>query len=407
MSADLHADVCVVGAGPGGLALALDLVRRGLDVAVLERSPDGRRDFRGESVSPDGVRLLDRLGVLGPLAGEALTVRRLEVADAGRPVLTVDFDGFGYRYRHPLEIPQPRLLAELTVAAERRAGFRLLRHWTATGLLRGGDGAVTGVLAATAHGPRQVRARLTVGADGRYSRVRDLAGLPAERRPLQRDVLWLRLPRPAEWTEPAYRVRIDGARHALVLPDSAGTVRMGLNIPKGGVRELRAAGTAALHDRIAELVPELADAAREQLHGWSEVALLDIFTATAPRWWAPGVVLLGDAAHTLSPVLGQGVNHALADAAALAPLIADRPGRPEEALGAYQAVREAAVARSRALQLRQERVFTWSGPLGGRARRGLYRALGASRALRARVLEPAYFADQKDRPENEKEPQWT
>lgn len=403
----LHADVCVVGAGPGGLALALDLVRRGLEVAVLERSPDGRRDFRGESVSPDGVRLLDRLGVLDALTADALPVRRLEVADAGRTVLSVDFASFPYRYRYPLEIPQPRLLAELTALASVHPGFRLLGHWTATGLLRRdgdtGSGPVTGVSAATPDGPREVRATVTVGADGRYSRVRDLAGLPMTRTPLARDVLWLRLPRPARWTEAAYRVRIDGDKHALVLPDSAGTVRMGLNIPKGGVREMRAAGVTALHARVAALVPELAESACGQLHSWSDVALLDIFTASGPRWWGPGVVLLGDAAHTLSPVLGQGVNHALADAAALAAVLGEalgdpRPGRSgdlDRALAGYQRGRERAVARSRALQLRQETVFTWSGPVPVRARRTLYRALSASSALRARVLEPAYFADQR------------
>lgn len=411
--ADVRTDVCVVGGGPGGLALALGLAARGVDVAVVERSPDGRRDFRGESVSPDGVRFLDELGVLEPLRSTALTVRRLEVRDAGRTVLSLDFDAFDYPYRHPMEIPQPRLIAELAAAAGRHSGFRLLGHWNATGLLREEDGSVAGVLAATPQGPRRIQARLTVGADGRYSRIRELAGLQADRRPLRRDVVWLRVPRPEDWTEPAYRVRIDGPRHALVLPDSGGaSVRMGLNVPKGGARELRAAGPDALRARIAALVPELADSVRAEEH-FSGGALLDVFTTTVPRWWAPGVALLGDAAHTLSPVLGQGVNHALADAAVLARVLAD--GGLEDipsALVEYQRAREADVARSRALQLRQERVFTWSDPLRVRARRTVYRALGASRGLRARMLEPAYFADQRDRPApiarpERKELQWS
>jgi 2-polyprenyl-6-methoxyphenol hydroxylase-like FAD-dependent oxidoreductase len=397
VSGTVAADVCIVGGGPGGLALALALVKRGLRTAVLERAPDGRREFRGESLSPDGVWQLERLGVLAELREQALAVGRLEVADAGRTVLSVDFADFGYRHRHPLELPQPRLLAALSAAAAEHPDYLPLPHWTATGLLRDG-GRITGVRAAAPEGPRAVRARLTVAADGRRSTLRGMAGLAAEVTPLQRDVLWLRLPQ--VWTEPAYRVRIRGDRHALLLPDSGGTVRVGFNIPKGGLRELRAQGVGALLERLDELAPELSEPARAHIADWSDTALLDIFSTVVPRWWQPGLVLLGDAAHTLSPVLGQGVHHALADAAVLAPLVeaALRVGTPatlDAALEEYQRRRQPPVARSRALQARQERVFTWSSAPAAALRRGVYRALGASAPLRRRVLEPAYFADQQ------------
>jgi 2-polyprenyl-6-methoxyphenol hydroxylase-like FAD-dependent oxidoreductase len=396
-SGAVEADVCVVGGGPAGLALALGLVRLGLRTAVLERAPGARREFRGESLSPDGVWRLDRLGVLDHVRDRALTVRRLEVADAGRAVLSLDFAEFPYRHRHPLELAQTALLSALAGAAAAHPGYLPLQHWQATGLLHDG-GRITGVRVSTPDGEREVRARLTAAADGRHSTVRRLSGLQAEVTPLQRDVVWLRLPQ--VWADPAYRVRIRGDRHALLLPDSGGTVRVGFNIPKGGLRELRSGGVDALLARLDELAPELAEVSRKQIRDWSDTELLDIFSTAVPRWWLPGLVLLGDAAHTLSPVLGQGVHHALADAAALAPLAAEvlHEGDPvllDRALAVYQRRRQPRVARSRALQLRQERIFSWAGAPAAALRRTVYRALDASGPLRRRVLEPAYFADQR------------
>ncbi|MBO8198027.1 FAD-dependent monooxygenase [Streptomyces smyrnaeus] len=404
----LGADVCVVGGGPGGRALALALTRLGCDVVLLEKRDPARGGapaFRGESVSPDGVRLLDGLGVWERLRKAAHRVDRLEIEDAGRRVLDVRFADFPYRYRHPVELAQPTLLAALAEPAGPLPGTcTVLEPATAVGLLVEGP-AVTGVRASTPTGTVRVSAALTVGADGRYSAVRRLSGLAEHARqlPLERDVVWLKLPFPAEWDRRAYRVRIAGDSHGLFLPSTDGTVRVGLNIPKGGLRTLRAGGLGQLHARIGHLAPEAAEAARDGLRSWSETALLDIFTTELPRWSAPGVVLIGDAAHTLSPVLGQGVNHALADAVTLAPLVAealDRDRRAHgrallEALQHFQRRREPDVGRSRALQLRQERMFTLTAPAATALRRTVYRALDASPALRRRVLAPAYFPGQR------------
>lgn len=397
-------EVCVVGGGPAGLALAVGLARRGVGVVVLEHGGSGVRPFRGESVSPDGVWLLDRLGVLDRVRDDAVEVRRMEIEDGGRRVLSVDFGAFPYPFRHPLEIPQPVLLSALADEAARRGDCTLLTRWSAIGLLwsDGPGSRVTGVRAMTPGGEREVRARLVVGADGRFSPVRRLAGLGHRTVPLERDVVWLRLPFPAVWDRGTYRIRIRGDRNGMFLPSSGGEVRVGFNIPKGGVGRLRSAGIEALHERLDELAPELSDAARATVTGWRDTALLDIFSTRVPRWSRPGLVLIGDAAHTLSPVLGQGVNHALADAVALAPLVAgalrtSSAGRSADttALELFQRRREGDVHRSRALQLRQERVFTFAGGPGTAVRRTVYRAMHASPALRRRVLEPAYFPEQR------------
>ncbi|MDF4250003.1 FAD-dependent monooxygenase [Streptomyces sp. WMMB303] len=413
----LSADVCVVGGGPGGRALALALTRLGVDVVLLEKRDPARGAgpaFRGESVSPDGVRLLDRLGVWERVRGTAHRVDRLEIRDAGRRVLDLRFADFPYRYRHPAELPQEALLAALAEQTARQPGScTVLEPATAVGLLLEGP-AVTGVWARTPTGTVRVEAPLTVGADGRYSAVRRLSGLQerVRHRPLERDVVWLKLPFPADWDRRVYRVRIAGDSHGLFLPCADGTVRVGLNIPKGGLRELRAGGLDLLCARIGRLAPEAGEAAHGSLRAWSDTALLDIFTAEVPRWSAPGVVLVGDAAHTLSPVLGQGVNHALADADVLAPLAAEALGRDRRARGRalrtaldlFQQRRAPEVRRSRALQLRQERMFALTAPAATALRRAVYRALDASPALRRRVLAPAYFPGRRPAARREQPP---
>ncbi|MDJ1133930.1 FAD-dependent oxidoreductase [Streptomyces iconiensis] len=449
----IETEVCVVGGGPGGRALALALTQLGRGVVLLEKRDPARSagpSFRGESVSPDGVRLLDGLGVLDHVREATHRVDRLEIQDAGHRVLRVRFEDFPYAYRHPVELAQPVLLSALAArthalatrthphaqaeaartqgAGESTAAGEctVLEPAVAVGLLTEGA-AVTGVRATTPRGPVEIGAALTVGADGRNSAVRRLAGLDthARRTPLERDVIWMKLPFPAAWDRRTYRVRIGRRGHGLFLPSTDGTVRVGLNVAKGGLRALRSGGLDHLRTRLAQLAPEAADAVHEGLSGWSDTTLLDIFTTEVPRWSAPGVVLIGDAAHTLSPILGQGINHALADAVALAPLVARALGPAGRdggggartgtgggagrrsghgggplslALGDFQRQREGDVRRSRALQLRQERMFALTAPAAGVLRRSVYRTVNASPALQRRVLAPAYFPGRRPQP---------
>lgn len=398
----IQTSVCVIGGGPAGLTLAVELARRSVPVVVLEASAHFNRSFRGESVSPDSVWLLDRLGLLDRLDGTYVQMHRMEINDSGHTVFRAEFADFPYPHPFPVELPQPTLLAALAEAGAGHPGFRLLQGATVTGLLYDSEGTVTGVRARTPEGETEIRATLTVAADGRFSKVREMSGLAYSKVPLERDVIWLKLPFPYDaWDDRTYRVRIRGDQHGLFIPTRPDSVRVGFNIPKGGLREMRKQGLGALYERLDLLAPELSEAVRAEVRSWSDTSMLDIFTTVVPRWSAPGLTLIGDAAHTLTPILGQGVNHAIIDAVTLAPLVEEAlqdGGSPAGLLAAteaFQRAREASVARSRALQLRQERLFTLDGALGAGWRRTLYRVVSSSSWLTRKVLAGAYFQLQK------------
>ncbi|NEC66332.1 FAD-dependent oxidoreductase [Streptomyces sp. SID9727] len=404
MNSELTAQVCIVGGGPAGLTLAVELAKRSISVVVVEQSGHFDRSFRGESVSPDSVWLLDRLGLLDRLDGSYQQMHRMEIMDSGSTVLRADFRRFPYPHPYPVELPQPALLSALAeLGEEHPEHFTLVRKATATGLLQEGDGPVTGVRARTPDGEVTVRAALTVAADGRFSKVREMSGLPYTRVPLERDVVWLKLPFPEEWDDRTYRIRIHGDQHGLFIPTRPDSVRVGFNIPKGGLKELRSQGLPALYARLDRLAPELSGAVRSEIRSWSDTSMLDIFTTLMPRWHRPGLVLTGDAAHTLTPILGQGVNHAIIDAVTLAPLVqqAFKAGGTTEQLTSaaerFQRARETSVDKSRGLQLRQERLFALHGA-GSVLRRVLYRVMDHSQPLKQRVLAGAYFQLQKPGP---------
>ncbi|HEV3170697.1 MAG TPA: FAD-dependent monooxygenase [Actinocrinis sp.] len=392
-------DVCVAGGGPAGLLLGLELAKRGRRVTVVEQKNGFERSFRGEAISPDAVWLLDRLGLLDRLREESLVTRRVEIRDAGKVVLSTDFSTAAWPSKYPREIPQPPLLSAIHEQAVALPGFRLLSGRTVTDLLRDDGGRVIGVrCAGEQDGPAQVRAALTVAADGRYSKLREMAALAAAKVPLERDFIWFKVPRPDFWDGQAYQVRLLRGAHGVFIPTVPDQLRVGLNILKGELRTLRSQGIGALHTRVAELAPELAETVHTYLPDWSGTSALEIFSTTVPAWSAPGLVLIGDAAHTLTPILGLGVHHALLDAVVLAPLVADAFNAADvaQALDAasreFQRRREPSVEFSRGLQLRQEKAFALSSPVAVAARRSVYRVINRSDRVRRRLMTGIYYS---------------
>jgi 2-polyprenyl-6-methoxyphenol hydroxylase-like FAD-dependent oxidoreductase len=311
---------CIVGGGPAGATLALLLARPGVHVTLLEMHYDFDREFRGDTVHPSTLEILDQLGL-------ADRVHELPNSKISAPTLLTtrgpfkpfDLSRLKTKYRYILMV-QKDLLAFLTREAKKYPGFQLLMGANVTDLIREDD-IVRGVRYQTNEGVHERRALLTVGADGRFSRVRHLAGIEPMRTSPPMDVLWFRLPHLAEDIDAPGGAFGGFARgHILGGFDRKDYWQAGLVITKGSYQSLRAEGIEGLRRRIVEIEPRLAKHV-ESLTDWHQVSLLSVESSRCPRWYAPGLLLIGDAAHVMSPIGGVGINYAVQDAVVAANLL--------------------------------------------------------------------------------------
>lgn len=310
---------CVIaGGGPAGMVLGLLLARAGVEVTLLEKHADFLRDFRGDTVHPSTLRLIDDLGLWSRFA--ELPQSRVEqgalIVD-GRPLTLVDFRRLHQPHPYIAMVPQWDLLTMLAEAAQAEPTFSLRMSTEVTGLLREGD-RVTGVRHRGPDGEGELRADLTVACDGRWSLVRREAGLSTREWPVPFDVWWFRLPqeKPGQYS---LVPRIAPGRVLIIIPRE-GYFQIAYLIPKGKDEALRARGLETFRREVAELVPE-ADAAHIQ--SWDDVKFLDARLNRAQRWYTSGLLCLGDAAHAMSPVGGVGINVAVQDAVGAATLLAE------------------------------------------------------------------------------------
>jgi 2-polyprenyl-6-methoxyphenol hydroxylase-like FAD-dependent oxidoreductase len=310
---------CVVGAGPAGVVLALLLARKGIPVLLLEAHGDFEREFRGDTVHPSTMDTLAELGLADRLL--QLPHRKIRQAQIpADPPLMVGFDGLPTRFPFIAMMPQARFLEFMTAEAAKYPSFTLLMGAGVRELVEE-DGIVRGVRFQTEDGWHEARALLTVGADGRFSRLRHLSGLPAISNSPPIDVLWFRLPRHASDPEGAVGQIRPG--HFLVMLDRGDVWQLAYVLPKGGYREVHAAGLPSLRRTLVDLVPWLADRVETRLTDWKQTFLLSVESDRLVRWYRPGLLLICDAAHTMSPVGGVGINYAIQDAVAAANLLSD------------------------------------------------------------------------------------
>ena len=302
-----------MGGGPAGLFLGLMLARAGVEVTVLEKHADFLRDFRGDTVHPVTMRLLDELGLFTRFA--ELPQSRVEKGEFevdGSTYTLVDFRRLKQPHPYVAMVPQWDLLDLIADTAAAEPTFTLRMNTEATGLLRDG-GAATGVRYTGPDGPGELHADLVVGCDGRTSVIRRDAGLPIREYPVPFDVLWFRLPREMDGQYSLIPRTKPG--RALIMIPREGYFQVAYLIPKGTDAALRARGLEAFHAELAELMPETSPAA---ITSWDDVKMLDVRLDRLGRWHDDGVLCIGDAAHAMSPVGGVGINLAIADAVAAA-----------------------------------------------------------------------------------------
>jgi 2-polyprenyl-6-methoxyphenol hydroxylase-like FAD-dependent oxidoreductase len=350
MTNQLERDCVIAGGGPAGMVLGYLLARAGLKVTVLEKHADFFRDFRGDTVHPSTVTLLGELGLRGKFLQLPLT--QLSTMDAvfdSQRITIADFRTLPGPDNFLVFAPQWDFLNFLAREAAAYPTFELRMSTEATGLIMEQD-QVRGVRAATADGGTEIRATLTVAADGRASNLRTAAGMTPDEFGVPIDVLWFGLPKPPD--PPPVTLGYISSRGMVLTIDRGDRYQSGMVIRKGGFDELREAGLDALRARITHAAPFLHPVVGT-LTDWDQIKLLSVQINRLRRWYRPGFIAIGDAAHAMSPMFGVGVNFAIQDAVALFNAIADdlaAGAAPVEKLAAVQRRREKPVKVIQLLQ---------------------------------------------------------
>jgi 2-polyprenyl-6-methoxyphenol hydroxylase-like FAD-dependent oxidoreductase len=308
---------CIVGGGPAGMMAGLLLARQGVDVLVLEKHEDFLRDFRGDTIHPATLVVLDELGAAEQfLALPHTKMERVTMETPAGPVTFADFTKLPGQYGYIAFVPQWDFLNFLADWARRYPSFRLFTRAEVTDLIEE-EGRVVGVRAETADGPLEVRATLVLAADGRHSTVRRRAGLEVVGNSPPIDVLWFRVTRRRDDKVPFFRK--DRGR-VLIAIDRGEYWQLAYVIPHQGFEAVKEAGLPAFGAAVAALAPALADRLGE-ISDWDAVKLLSVRVDRLRRWYRPGLLCIGDAAHAMSPAGGVGINLAIQDAVATANIL--------------------------------------------------------------------------------------
>lgn len=359
--------VLINGAGPGGATLAFLLARRGIEVVLLERHTDFAREFRGEVLLPGGLDMLRQMGLWAAYeAVPQVELRSIGLYVSGRRRARIDFDQATMGDLAPRWVSQPSFLEMMVEESSAFSSFRLERGITARDLLRE-NGRVVGLRAVGPEGERDYRADLVVGADGRSSVVRRRAALPADEDPTPLDIVWFKLPLPDFFAHDLHARAYVGDGHLmLVAPVADGNMQIAWIIPKGGFGRVRERGMEACVEEMARLASaDLADHFRATEAQVMDPFLLSTVSDRVLEWFRPGMLLIGDAAHTMSPVGGQGLNHAIRDAVVaanqLVPVLMGAnlvdPGAVDAACAAVQRERVPEVSEIQRLQALPPRVL--------------------------------------------------
>ena len=357
----LSTTCCISGGGPAGMMLGLLLARAGIDTVVLEKHKDFFRDFRGDTIHPSTIDLIDQLGLRERFdAIHQSHVHTLDIVVNGNRVTPVNFAKLHRANDFVALMPQWDFLSLIAEAGGQYPHFTLLMGAEATGLLREGE-KVTGVTATSAEGDLEITAELSVAADGRDSTLREAAGLVPVDFGVAIDVLWFHMPR--TMVDPPDTLAYLDAESMIITIPREGYYQAGMLIPKGGFPEIQALGLGKFHERIVRAAPFLLEVV-DSITSWDQVKLLTVQVNRLDQWWKEGLLCIGDAAHAMSPAFGVGINYAIQDAVAAANILVEglRAGTvATEDLERVQKRRMPPVARMQPLQLRLHDVIAKPG----------------------------------------------
>ena len=310
---------CIAGGGPAGIMLGYLLARSGVDVVVLEKHADFLRDFRGDTIHPSTLEVMHELGILEEFLKRPHSKVFQTAGQIGDELITLaDFSHLPTKCKFIVFMPQWDFLDFIADHGSLYPTFNLKMRAEVDELIEEGN-RVVGVKARTSEGPLEIRADLVVGADGRSSIVRELAGLDVEELGAPIDVLWFRLSRLPD--DPGQVLGRVVAGKIMVMLNRDSYWQCGYIIAKGALDKLKQRGLEAFRADILSLATFLGDRVGE-LHDWDEIKLLTVKVDRLRQWYRPGLLCIGDAAHAMSPVGGVGINLAIQDAVAAANILA-------------------------------------------------------------------------------------
>jgi 2-polyprenyl-6-methoxyphenol hydroxylase-like FAD-dependent oxidoreductase len=342
---------CVVGGGPAGMMLGFLLARAGIKVTVLEKHADFLRDFRGDTVHPSTLQMMHELGLLEDFLKLPHSKVDHVSLQIGADTVRIALLGLPTVCKYIAFMPQWDFLNFMAAHGKAYPCFDLRMRAEATGLIEEG-GRVVGVHAKTEAGEVDIRADVVVGCDGRHSRIRDAAGFKSDDLGAPMDVLWFRLPRqPTDGAEVVGHIE---SGRMLIMLDRDDYWQCAFVIPKDGIDAVKAKGLAAFRANVAALTPFKLGDRVDVITSWDDVKLLTVTVDLLRRWYRPGLLCIGDAAHAMSPIGGVGINLAVQDAVAAANILAE-PLRgsavTEQTLAAVQKRRSFPTKATQRLQL--------------------------------------------------------
>ncbi|QDQ01980.1 FAD-binding protein [Lysinibacillus fusiformis] len=351
---NFQADVCIVGAGPSGALLSHLLAKKGLSVILLEQNAALGQAFRGEHLNEEGEAVLTSHHLLKAVeALGILRMKKLEYYANGRAFKTIFPDeAVGHLGIH---VPQAHLLKGILQETQQFPHFTSFLNTKVTKLITDQAGRFVGVVATKDGEKIEIVSQLIIGADGRYSTIRKQAHIDIQKHKHGFDLLWAKIPAPQGW-EPSIKMALIGDKQLSLFTQAGGFIQIGWNIEQGSFPQLRKQAFTPFIKQLTEAFPELAEIVIHHIQSWQDFVLLDVFSSHCDCWGTDGLVLLGDAVHTMTPTGAFGLNSALKDADCLASLLT-KETIAQFNVQDFQQMRELAVEEVLAKQIEKEQTF--------------------------------------------------
>ena len=316
-----EADVCIVGAGPGGALLGYLLAQNNLSVIVVEQHETYDKEFRGEHLNAEGEEILLAFGLYEKVEAEGLLLMdRVEYWHHGKVLKTIR-PAVGEKHVG-IHVPQRNLLSVLFRESEKFANHQLMLGTKVKELILNESGSVTGIKAKKGDQVIKINSSVVIGADGRFSTVRKLAQIPFATMSHGYDLLWAKIPSPIGW-EPTIRQALVDDKQFALFTQAGGFVQIGWNIEEGSFPSLRKQSFAPFIDQLTAAFPELTESVNQHIQSWNDFILLKVHSSKCETWVNDGLALMGDAAHTMSPTGAFGINAALVDAKVLSEVLVE------------------------------------------------------------------------------------